>query len=253
MVYRHTTEKTDYSLFSPGGVFYGLPGHPAFPVRLASEMFLECAERLASLGKPGPYHLFDPCSGGAYHLATLACLHPGAFASITASDIDTEAVALAQRNLSLLTPQGLEARLRQVTLLLEQFGKPSHREALERIEELSRLLMNQSGLPAIHVFQANALSATDLAQHLAGEQPDLVLTDLPYGNQSTWIDADPTGGHSPAWRLLDALHRLLPKPSVLAVASDKAQKIVHPGYSQFRRIKVGHRQVVFLVNNSQSK
>ena len=248
MVYRHTTEKPDYSLFSPGGVFYGLPGHPAFPVRLASEMFLECAGRLASLGNPGPYHLFDPCCGGAYHLATLACLHPGAIASITASDIDAQAVALAQRNLSLLTPQGLEARRQHIAGMLEQYGKPSHREALERIDELSHLLMNQSRRPTIRVFQANALSTTELTRHFDRDPPNLVLTDLPYGHQSTWIDADPTESHPPAWRLLDTLHHLLPRQSVLAVAADKAQKIAHPGYSQFRRIKVGHRQVVFLVH-----
>jgi len=248
MVYRHTVERPDYSLFSPGGVFFGLPGHPAFPVRLASEMYLECAGRLAALGIPGPYRLFDPCCGGAYHLATLAYLHPGAFTSITASDLDADAVTLAKRNLSLLTSTGLEARRQHIAGMLAQFGKPSHREALQRLDALSGLLNNQTTMPAIRVFQANALSAEELAQPLSGDPPNLVITDLPYGNQSTWFDADPAAAQPPAWRLLDALHHMLPERSVLAVASDKAQKIAHPAYSQFRRIKVGHRQVVFLVH-----
>ena len=42
MQYKFAKEQPDYSDLASGRVFYSLPGHPAFPVRLASEVFQRC-------------------------------------------------------------------------------------------------------------------------------------------------------------------------------------------------------------------
>ena len=55
MQYRYAREQTDFSDFSSGRVFYSLPGHPAFPVRLAGEIFQRCIEhRKSSYGAAHP-------------------------------------------------------------------------------------------------------------------------------------------------------------------------------------------------------
>jgi hypothetical protein len=250
MAYRFTADKSNYSLFSPGGVFYSLPGHPAFPVRLASEIFQACAAHLAAFECIPPYHLYDPCCGGAYHLATLGYLHPEELAKISASDIDGDAVGLAERNLSLLTPAGLEQRRLQIEQFIAQYGKESHRQALLQSQVLADLLRLGPQIQEIHTFQADALSVDAILSGLDGRRPDLVITDIPYGSQSAWVDtsANPAG-QTHAARLLETLHQIIAERAVVAVAADKSQKIAHPAFRQLRRMKIGHRQVVFLAHN----
>src|SRR5215211_6457770 len=102
MQYKYAKEQQNYSDFSSGRVFYSLPGHPAFPVRLASEIFQRClAHRKTTYQVSTPCTLYDPCCGAAYHLSILAYLHWGHIREVIASDIDEKAVALAERNLRL--------------------------------------------------------------------------------------------------------------------------------------------------------
>src|SRR5512142_1863099 len=112
MQYKYAKEQLDYSDFASGRVFYSLPGHPAFPVRLASEIFQRClASREAIYKDSHPCTLYDPCCGTAYHLSVLAYLHGECIREVIASDIDEKAVALAKRNLGLLSMEGLEGRI----------------------------------------------------------------------------------------------------------------------------------------------
>lgn len=145
MPYRFATDQTDYSDCSSGRVFYGKPGHPAFPVRLASDVFQRCVDVLRADGHLGPYAIYDPCCGGAYHLSTLAYLHWRDIREITGSDVDADALALARQNLSLLTIEGLDRRIAEIAQMLQSYGKPSHEAALAsaqgfraRVAELSK-------------------------------------------------------------------------------------------------------------------
>ena len=104
MPYAFETEDRDYSDFAGGRVIYSLPGAPAFPARLASEIFLR-GQKLTA--KSSPLRLFDPCCGGAYHLAAIGFLHGAAVEHILAADIDRRALDLAEKNLGLLTGAGL--------------------------------------------------------------------------------------------------------------------------------------------------
>src|SRR5215216_6396625 len=123
MQYKYAKEQLDYSDFSSGRVFYSLPGHPAFPVRLASEIFQRClAQRKTLYQVSTPCALYDPCCGAAYHLSVLSYLHREHIREVIASDIDAKAVALAGRNLGLLYMDGLEKRIHELSDMLKTYG-----------------------------------------------------------------------------------------------------------------------------------
>ena len=117
MLYRFASERRDYSDYASGRVFMGRPGHPAFPIRLASELFQRCLAVRRAGGLTGPCVLYDPCCGGAYLLSTLAYLHWHEIDRVIGSDIDEEALALAARNLSLLTLEGLDRRIQDLAAM----------------------------------------------------------------------------------------------------------------------------------------
>ena len=100
MQYKYVKEQLDYSDFASGRVFYSMLGHPAFPVRLASEIFQRCvASRKTIYNNSTPCTLYDPCCGAAYHLSVLAYLHREHIREVIGSDIDEKAVTLANQNL----------------------------------------------------------------------------------------------------------------------------------------------------------
>ena len=106
-------------------------GHPAFPVRLASEVFQRCMiSREKFYKNSDPCILYDPCCGTAYHLSVLAYLHGENIRTVIGSDMDGKAVAVAKRNLELLTVAGLDQRIGEISQLFELYGKDSHKDAL---------------------------------------------------------------------------------------------------------------------------
>jgi hypothetical protein len=58
-----------------------------------------------------------------------------------------------------------------------------------------------------------------IRKDLAGEQTDLVITDIPYGIQSEWQGH--TAGGGPVWQMLETLAGVLTEGSVVAIASTK--------------------------------
>jgi hypothetical protein len=107
MAHLFETTGRNYGDLASGAVLYSAPGHPAFPVRLAWEMF---QRGLAMLKTTEPVTIWDPCCGSGYLLTVLALQHRERVREVIASDIDADAVALARRNLALLTKRGLAAR-----------------------------------------------------------------------------------------------------------------------------------------------
>ena len=246
MQYKFATEQSDYSDFSSGRVFYSLPGHPAFPVRLASEIFQRC---LAIRAATAPCALYDPCCGAAYQLSVLAYLHWDRIGEVVGSDIDEKAVALAKKNLGLLSAGGLEQRARQIAGMLAQYGKASHQDALSsagRLRERIAALSREHPLKT-SVFQASALDGAALRQHFDGKTVDIVLTDVPYGQHSQWQDAD----EDPIHAMLEALLGVLSPTGVVAIASDKQQKVAHERYQRIEHFQVGKRRVVILKPKEQ--
>jgi len=250
MPYRFAKERQDYSDYSSGRVFYGLPGHPAFPVRLASEIFQRCVALREAQGATGPCVLYDPCCGGAYHLSTLAYLHWDAIGEIIGSDVDEQILSVARRNLSLLTVEGLDRRTAEISKMLVQYKKASHAAALESAQRLRKRLLDLGETHQVEVrsFAADATISQALREGLAGTKVDVVISDIPYGWHSSWqiADASQASSLSPAWQMLEVLLPVLSWRSVVAIASDKRQKISHKGYRRLDRFQIGKRRVVLL-------
>ncbi len=253
MPYQYAIRDEDYTDFSGGRVLYSLPGLPAFPVRLASEIYFR-ARALLRLPHEKRLTIYDPTCGGAYHLAALGLLHGEGIGAILASDVDQRALELARRNLSLLSPEGLLRREQEIRGMLEQFGKLSHAWALQSAaalrERALRASEGEQGLSPIRtrVCQANALDPTAVQNALAGESIQLVISDIPYGQLSAWRlpASNAPDNHAPAWRMLDALLPALPGDSIVAVAADKSQKIAHEGYRRLDRFQIGKRRISLL-------
>lgn len=240
MQYKYTKESQDYSDFASGRVLYSLPGHPAFPVRLASEIFQRC---MAYRNDPDPCRLYDPCCGAAYHLTVLGYLHGEHIQEIIASDVDEKAVALAEQNLGLLTPAGLGRRADQISELLRQYGKESHAEALASTQTLQRMLPTAGSLKT-KTFQASAIDDKAMLKNIEPNSIDLVLTDVPYGQHSSWDHAG--GSLDPLKSMLDALLGVLSPNGIVAIISDKSQKATHEGYERIEHFQVGKRRIVIL-------
>ena len=245
-------------------MLYSQPGLTAFPVRLASETFQRCQAIRARMGYTGRVSIYDPCCGGAYLLTTLGFLHGNEISAVSASDISPEALDLAARNLSLLSLVGLDRRMDEISHYIQAYGKASHQAAIDSAVKLRDSLgLALAGRPLpTRLFQADATIPPAMRQGLAGQPIDLVITDIPYGWKSAWSFTEKPyqsgkpskgSGHVPSpevsnvARLLDALHTLLPARCLLAIASDKQQKVAHSDYCRLDKFQVGKRQVTILL------
>jgi 16S rRNA G966 N2-methylase RsmD len=243
MKYLFATERQNYSDYASGRVFYSLPEHPAFPIRLASEILQRCFAKRETVDR---CVLYDPCCGGAYHLATLAYLHWERIDTILGSDVDKDALALAERNLALLTTPGLERRIAEIDRMQVAYNKASHEEALRSTERLQRRL--QTALTSHQIktrlFYADAMDSDAIQNELAGTHIDVIFTDVPYGKRSMWQSG--RASQTPMDRLLESLLPILSSDTIVAIACNKQQKARHERYRQIERFRVGKRQVFIL-------
>jgi hypothetical protein len=246
MPYQFALERPDYSDLASGRVLLSAAGHPAFPIRLASEILQRCLAWRAAAGLHTPCVLYDPCCGAGYTLTVLGYLHGASLSALLGSDIDATALGLAQRNLSLLSHAGLDARIDALSALLGRFGKDSHRVALASAHRLrTRLdtLLADHPHPTL-VFQADALDGPALRAGLHGMRVDIVLVDVPYGLHSQWrLEAPASPSPSPVWQLLEALSGVVGSQSLVAIVSDKAQRASHAGYKRVQQFQAGKRRV----------
>jgi hypothetical protein len=250
MPYRFTQLRQDYSDFATGKVLHSFPGRTAFPVRLACEIFQRCVAIVTDRGARGPYVLYDPCCGSAALLSTLAYLYWDALDQLIGSDIDAEALLLAERNFALLTLEGIDERIVNIQEMLALYGKESHRDALISATHLRQRLLEftRTHTVSTRLFLADATNGADILQQLSDIKVDMVITDIPYENSSAWQVSDVRQAPSlnPAWYMLESLLPVLSPCSVVAIATNKQQKITHEGYRRVDHFQIGKRRVVFL-------
>lgn len=240
MAYKFVTEKQNYEDLSSGRVLYSAPGTTAFPVRLASDMFLQGKSYLQRNGGQGKYTLYDPCCGGAYLLTTVGLLHGEEVERIIGADIDPAVLEAARRNLSLLHTEGLTYRIDQLRKLYDSFGKASHKEAIESALRLQELVRQRNAPIAVDCFRASATERND--DFGCDGKIDFVMTDVPYGDRVQWE----TDRANPVEAMLDNLLDRLGPTSVVAIVAEKSQTVGHARYERLERYKIGKRQVVFL-------
>lgn len=243
MEYKFATERANYADLASGNVFYSLPGHPAFPVRLASEVYQRC---LAWRGmENSPCTIYDPLCGAAYNICIVAYLHWDSVCQVICSDIDEKAIQVAERNLSLLTPEGMERRSREISTMVRLYNKSSHLNAQESITRMKEQVDRLTAIRPIQTrfFQANATSSADLKKGLQDTAIDIVFTDIPYGQHSQWQQ---TPAFNPARAMLAALLDNMTPNSIVAIASDKFQEISHENYQRLGVVQIGKRRIIFL-------
>jgi len=249
MQYQYVTERTDYSDLTSGRVFYSLPGHPAFPIRLASEIFQHClAIREATYQVSSLCTLYDPCCGAAYSLSVLGYLHSKKIQELIGSDVDEKAVALAKQNLGLLNIAGLNNRINEISEMLRLYGKESHKEALTSSHVLKNRIeaLNKDHPIATKVFQANIFDNKTILENIINKSVDIVFTDIPYGQHSQWQADNFDTTANPIWSMLNTLLAVLSSTSIVAIVSDKAQKIAHEKYQRVKQFQIGKRRVHIL-------
>jgi hypothetical protein len=245
--YAFALNRPDYSDLAAGKVLLAAPGCPAFPVRLAVEMFERCRAVRAAAGFSGRAAVYDPCCGAGYLVTVLGILCGEAMGEIFASDVDGKAIERAERNLGLLTPTGFERRRAEIEEMRIRFGKDSHAAALAAADRIRRSLFPvRTGTPVrFRTFLADAFDASAVRRGLADAPVDIVITDVPYGLHSHWRTGGREGGGS-LDSLLEAIRPALSDRTILAVASDKKQKAAHPGYRRIEKFQIGKRRILLL-------
>jgi len=249
MQYQYVKDRVDYSDLTSGRVFYSLPGHPAFPVRLASEIFQRCmAIREIIYKVSSPCVLYDPCCGAAYSLSVLGYLHGEKIQELIGSDVGEKAVAMAAQNLGLLTVSGLNNRMREISEILKLYGKESHQEALASSHILQKRIMslNKDHPIITKVFQASVFDGKAILENMGDRSVDIVFTDIPYGQHSQWQETGSIETRTPIWSMLNTLTTVVSPSSIVAIVSEKEQKIAHENYQRIKQFQIGKRRIHIL-------
>jgi hypothetical protein len=228
------TEREDAADLAPGVVLHSAPGQPAFPVRLALELFRRAQ---ADLGRER-ITLWDPCCGSGYLATVLGLLERGSLERVLASDVSDDALGLARRNLRLLDPDGLSERADERRRGARELGKPRYDDFAASADRLRQGLVDAGGALPTAVGAADAFDAGSLGAFLGGDAPDLVLTDVPYGERVTWAGAAPATDRVPA--LLATLGAVLPTHAAVVVC-DRSRKVDTGGLRCAWRFRVGTR------------
>lgn len=234
MQYRHTSADTNYEDLASGSVLRSAPGFPGFPVRLASELFSLGRDDL-SLNRP--LVLYDPFCGSGQLVSGLGFLHQPQLAHIVGSDVSEEAVRLASQNLALLGADGLRERVASLQSMHTEFGKDSHARAILAAGRLGQLPGQE---PKVTTGAADALDAVQVRQLLGPTKVDLVISDLPYGDQTTWSGSQ----DRPVDTLLDVLGAALPADAVVVLVG-RGRKLPGGSGQSYRTLRIGTRVACF--------
>lgn len=221
----------NYEDFSSGRVLYHVEGMTNFPVRLAQEIYGRCLEYSS---KKGSITLYDCCCGGGYLLTVLGFLNQDSIGKIIGSDINEEILHTARKNLSLLTLEGIDKRIKELEEMILNFEKQSHIDAKNSAIRLKSMIKSNI---EFEVFQADALKPIKLK-----EKPDIIISDLPYGNMVNWEGEEDNYIDS----LLDSLYEISTTDTIIGLCMDKKQKVKNEKFKRLEKQQVGKRRFEIL-------
>lgn len=227
----HYGENINYEDYASGRVLYHQNGVPNFPVRLANEIFGRC---LSYSKQKENLSLYDCCCGGGYLLTTLALLNKNKISQLLGSDISKEALQIARANTFLLTKEGIEKRIQELSELYYRYHKQSHQDALISAKRFQyELLQNSSttGEISSHIFYADALKEIPLK-----ESPNVIITDVPYGNLVSW-----EGTQNGVNQLLTTLLPICNEDTILGICMSKKEKVNHSSFQRLEKQVIGKR------------
>lgn len=225
MDYKYAEDKS-YEDFASGRVLYHTNGTPNFPVRLANEIYSRC---LGYSNKKKDICLYDCCCGGGYTVTVLGLLNQQTITKIIVSDIDNRMLEVAKLNLSLLSKKGIKLRINEIRSFYEQFNKISHRDAEKSGIILLNLIQKEI---EIQLFQADALKTLQV-----DIKPDIIITDVPYGNLVDW-----QGEEDNTSKLLESLAQICSDETVIAICMNKNQKLNNNRFKRLEKQNVGKRR-----------
>lgn len=221
--------------FASGRVLYGGKGIPNFPVRLLNEMY---GRAVNYLHNKEDLVVYDPCCGGGYALTVLGFMHNSEIKKIYGSDIDESMIAHAKKNTGLLTTLGLNGRRNEIKRLYEEHRKQSHMESLNSCDKLESLLKHEI---CADIFQA------DCTEGLPRLLPDIIITDVPYGNLVEWKDE----GQISVDSMLEQLWMISHEKTILAICMDKKQKNSCGKWKRLEKHNIGKRKFEILTKLMQ--
>lgn len=240
MQYKHIKQSQNYEDYSSGRVLSGYSGATNFSVRLTQEIFERCLKYLEKQNNNGPYVIYDPFCGVAYTLTILGLFYSDKIKSIFASDINQESIKFAEKNLALLSEQGINRRIAEIESMISQYGKDSHRDALKSALHIKEQLKRS---PAVKVFKGDILNKKPLTE--VTQKIDMVISDIPYGNLTQW-NKEVSSEINPVQKFLDNIKDILSPKSIVVISSNKKQELPHTGYEKVGAFKVGKRKIIFL-------
>ena len=240
MKYKYAA-KENYEDYASGRVLYHKSGLSTFPVRLANEIFLR-AHYLFSLepNKINPLILYDPLCGEGYLMTVLAMLHSNKIERVIGSDINPDALDIARKNFSLLKTAGLQKRKNQLTALFNTYQKASHQVALQTLERFILKSKSNKRSTQTKTFKADLLSPDALYE--SSFKADIIITDLPYGKLAHWKNGNINEANLFLKHLLPVVH----EATVLAIISNKTQKINSEYFRRVEKFQIGKRRIEFL-------
>lgn len=216
--------------FASGRVLYGGKGIPNFPVRLLLEIYGRARSYLEE-GKN--ITIYDPCCGGGYALSVLGFFHNREIKKIYGSDIDKNMIAYAKKNAALLKDAGIKKRKEEIQRHYDEYGKCSHLEALHSCDKLRDMLVQDM---TVEIFQA------DCTRALPEILPDIIITDIPYGNLVEWDN----GANISLNDMLEQLWAVSHEKTVLAICMDKKQRINCDKWKRLEKQNAGKRKFEIL-------
>lgn len=220
--------------YASGRVLYSAEGVANFPVRLVNEIFGYAKEYSV---KKRELCVYDPCCGGGYSLTVLGLMNADVIKKLYGSDIDIKMIEVAKKNLALLSEVGLEKRYAELKTLYDLYGKSSHANALESIERFRNRMQRSIDT---EIFVA------DCTEELPVLSPDIIITDIPYGNLVEWS----TESNNPLYDMLQQLASISHRDTVLAISMDKKQKVMHPAWVRKKKQIIGKRKFEIFVCDS---
>lgn len=228
-------EKGNFEDLSSGRVIMQRSGYTNFPVRLSQEIFCRCQSYLSEKQK---LTVYDPCCGGGYLLSVLGFLNPTCISSLIGSDIDKKALQLSRDNLAILTDDGIRKRKNHLLSLYEQHHKQIYLHAAASADNLSKSVAKMNLKTCVFEADVFKYEYTDL-----DFRAHIIITDVPYGNLVSWHENESSSINS----LLNNIRPILHKNCIIAICSDKSQKIQNLNYKLLEKQLIGKRKFEILM------